>query len=502
LRVFLCPPQPLQRDESGIVLILFALLIIPLLLVVAIAIDFSQTLVVKRQLTAAVDAAALTLGTLPTLDDAEAEAKAEDYIRAHYPGGAIGRLTGFSVLREGEAVEVSATAEIDTSFLRVAGYDTLTVAVNSRVQRKQNKLEVVMALDNTGSMGGWKIVALKDAANTLVDTLFGEETEAPAVKIGLVPFANAVNIGRLMRGTAIMDEATPAAINGEQITNGGTVISMFRVFDELGVAWGGCVRARTESFDTSDAPPTSADRRTLFTPYFAPDEPLLAWPLLSANNYFGIDTTPQHAFTHYQGRSNVNANGPNFNCPAVVQPLTNVKSTITTAIAAMNPNGQTVIPEGLAWGWRLISPGLPFTAGAPYDDQDTIKVVILLTDGDNDVNSGANQNGAYKSKYSAYGYAVDGHLGAVNGSQADAVLNQKTADVCANIKANKDQDETDQDIIVYTIVFDVKAGSKTETLMENCASDPGKYFNSPTASDLQGAFESIALGLNKLRVAR
>jgi hypothetical protein len=358
-----------------------------------------------------------------------------------------------------------------------------------------------MALDNTGSMAGWKIAALKDSANTLVDTLFGEETEAPAVKIGLVPFANAVNIGPGMRGTAIMDEATPAAINGEQITNAGTVISMFRVFDELHVAWQGCVRARTETFDTSDAPPDPGNRQTLFTPYFAPDEPLLGWPLLSANNYFGIDTAPQHDFSHYRNRSNVNANGPNYNCPArAVLPLTNVKSTITSAIAGMEARGSTVIPEGLVWGWRLISPGAPFTTGSPYDDQDTIKVVILLTDGDNDVGPGG--NGAYKSFYSAYGYVVDGHLGAVTGSQADAVLNQKTADVCANIKANKDEDATDQDIILYTIVFGVGAGSATETMMQNCASDPGKYFNSPTAGDLQGAFESIALGLNKLRVAR
>jgi hypothetical protein len=230
---------------------------------------------------------------------------------------------------------VSAVAEIDTSFLRIAGYDTLTVRVNSRVLRKQNKLEVVMVLDNTGSMAGGKITALKDAANTLVGTLFGEETESPAVKIGLVPFANAVNIGSAMRGTAIMDETTPAAINGEQITNGGTVISMFRVFDELRVGWRGCVRARTETFDTSDAPPVPADRRTLFTPYFAPDEPLLGWPLVSANNYFGLDLTPQHDFSHYRNRSNVpsgGTSGPNYNCPdAAVQALTNVKSTITTS---------------------------------------------------------------------------------------------------------------------------------------------------------------------------
>lgn len=500
MRVFLCLLRRLQRDERGIVLILFTLLVIPLLLVVAVAIDFSQTLVVKRQLTAAVDAAALTLGALPALDDAGAEAKAEQYIRAHYPDSAVGRLTGFSVARDGDTIDVFATAEIDTSFLRVAGYDTLSVTVNSRVLRKQNKLEVVMVLDNTGSMAGWKMTALKDAANTLVDSLFGEDTEAPAVRIGLVPFANAVNIGSGMRGATIMDEATPAAINGEQITNGGTVISMFSVFDALGVPWRGCVRARTESFDTSDEPPVPADRRTLFTPYLAPDEPLLGY----ANNYIGLDTSPQRDFGHYRNRTGVptgNATGPNYNCPArAVLDLTNVKSTITSAIAGMEARGSTVIPEGLAWGWRVISPGVPYTTGAPYDDPDTIKAVILLTDGDNDVGPGG--NGVYKSFYSAYGYVMDGHLGAVNGSQADAVLNQKTTDVCNNIKANKDEDATDQDILLFTIVFGVGAGSATETMMRNCASDTGKYFNSPTAGDLQGAFESIALGLNKLRVAR
>jgi Flp pilus assembly protein TadG len=486
-----------RREERGVILILFTLLIVPLLLIVAVAIDFSQTLVVKRQLTSAVDAAALTLGALPSLDDEDAEAKAESYIRAHYPESAIGRLTGLSISREGEAVEVSVTSEIDTSFLKIAGYDTLSVTVNNRVLRKQNKLEVVMVLDNTGSMAGWKITALKDSANTLVTTLFGEETESPAVKIGLVPFANAVNIGSGMRGTPIMDESTPAAINGEQIRSGGNVISMFRVFDTLNVGWRGCVRARTEPFDISDTLPSSVDSRTLFTPYLAPDE-----PSSHANNYIVLpfELVPQLDLSHYVGRFGLSPNGPNYNCPTrAVQPLTNVKSTITSAIAAMTANGSTVIPEGLAWGWRLVSPGVPFTTGAPYNDPDTIKVVILLTDGDNDVGPGG--NGVYKSFYSAYGYVKDGHLGATNGSQADQVLNQKTANICTNIKADHDGDASDQDIVLYTIVFGVGVGSETEVLMRNCASDPGKYFNSPTAPDLKAAFETIALGLNKLRVA-
>ena len=43
------------REERGVVLILFLLVFMPLLLMVAVVIDFSQTLVVKRQLTSAVE---------------------------------------------------------------------------------------------------------------------------------------------------------------------------------------------------------------------------------------------------------------------------------------------------------------------------------------------------------------------------------------------------------------------------------------------------------------
>jgi Flp pilus assembly protein TadG len=499
--VYLHGLQRFRRDERGVVLILFTLLIVPLMLIVGVAIDFSQTLVVKRQLAAAVDAAALNLGTQPDLDDEAAEQKAEDFIHAHYPEAAIGRLKSFSVRREDDMIDVSATAELDTSFLRIAGYNTLDVTVNNRVLRKQNKLEVVMVLDNTGSMAGTKIAALKTAANELVNILFGTAEESDYVKIGLVPFANAVNVGADKRGAAWLDEATPAALNGQHVTQNGSGItfSLFRVFQELNVAWKGCVRSR-DGFDLTDAAPTAADKRTLFTPYFAPDEPCAgAFCSTYANNYIGTETAPQTDFGHYRNRSNVPSGGPNFNCPRPIQDLTNVKNTITSAISVMAANGQTVIPEGIAWGWRVISPGTPFTAGAPYDDRETIKAVIVLTDGDNDVNPGT--NGVFRSKFSSYGYASNGHLGAVDGSQADTVLNQKTAAVCANVKADKDGDASDQDVIVYTIVFGVGAGSATETMMRDCASDPSKYFNSPTGDDLQAAFQSIALGLSKLRVA-
>ena len=494
--------QRFQHDERGVILIIFSLLIVPLLLIVGVAIDFGQSLVVKHQLAAAADAAALSISAEPNLDDAEARQKAEDYIHAHYPDAAIGKLTSFTVTRDKDTIDVSATAQFDTSFLRFAGYNALDVTVNSRVLRKQNKLEVVMVLDNTGSMAGAKIAALKTAANELVDTLFGSDEESTYVKIGLVPFTNAVNIGMSRRGAAWLDEATPAAINGEQLTDGGATVSLLRFFEALNVSWTGCVRSRTEPFDLTDEPPDPADRRTLFTPYLAPDEPCTSTrtcPNLD-NDYLSGDRAPRKFLSDYRNRSNVPASGPNHYCPNAIQDLTNVKSTITSAIDAMVANGPTVIPEGIAWGWRLISPGPPFTGGAPYSDQDTIKAVIVLTDGDNNVSP--NSNGAYNSVFSSYGYVGDGkHLGAADGSQADAVLNEKTAQVCENIKADKDGDPTDQDIVVYTIVFGGGVSFDTEKMMRECASDPSKYFSSPRVDDLHGAFESIALGLNRLRVA-
>jgi Flp pilus assembly protein TadG len=170
LDVFTRTLKRFQRDERGAALVIFIIVLIPILLLSAVGVDLGQAYIVKRQLRGAVDAAALTLGTLPQLSDADAQTKAEAYVRAHYPEK-IGVLKAVDVLRVDNTITVTATAEVETTFLRFAGYDVLTVKVKAEAIRKENKLEVVMALDNTGSMGvNGKIEALRSAANTLVDT--------------------------------------------------------------------------------------------------------------------------------------------------------------------------------------------------------------------------------------------------------------------------------------------------------------------------------------------
>jgi hypothetical protein len=165
--------------------------------------------------------------------------------------------------------------------------------------------------------------------------------------------------------------------------------------------------------------------------------------------------------------------------------MTNVKATITSAINAMNASGYTAIPEGLAWGWRVVSPTAPYTEGVDYDDDETIKAIIVMTDGKNELGY----------SFSAYGYPLDKF-----GWNTTNILNSKLSTTCNNIKAVKKADGSDA-IKVYTIVFD-QPDTTIRNLMKNCASTEDDYFYSPTSADLKAAFESIAAGLNNLRVSR
>lgn len=543
-RVLLSVGERLCRDERGAVLPMFTLAMLSMLLVTAVAIDFGSALVVKQKLISAADAAALAVGSEPQLTNAEASAKAEAFIRAHYPDTDFGDLTGFTVNTDAKQVDVSVTARIPTTFLQVANINTIDVTVHSQALRQQRDVEVVMVLDNTGSMAdcsGWhctaKIDQLKAAANKLVDTLFGSDTTSEHVKIGLVPFSAAVNVGTDKLGQGWIDEAGVSNLQTEDIDLPANK-TLLDLFDDIGnVSWAGCVRARITAggtdLDLTDTPPGSGD--TLWVPYFAPDEPgdgggpgnytSSRYSAYYYNDYINDTNLPcwncseqerarraQRDASKYAGASvsssNLNRNpplGPNFNCvPQRIQPLTNVKSVITSAISGMAATGSTVIPAGLSWGWKVVSPSAPFTEGVDYTDQRVAKAIILLTDGRNQVEGDIGHNNSF---YSAYGYAAEGHLGSTDGSQTRAVLDQKTTALCTAIKANQDDDDTDQDIYIYTITFDVD-DSSTRTMMQNCATPPDAcpgeacYFNSPNSAQLEDAFESIALGLNKLRLAQ
>lgn len=490
-----------RRDTGGATILLFGLTLIPVLFGVGMAIDYGRALTAKSKLGAAIDAAALAAGSWPDLSDTQLEAKATEFVNANFPPDVDAILDSMNVVRTEHTITVDASAHIETSFLRIAGITQLDVSSFSEVTLKAKKLELVMVLDNTGSMG-WsgKIDALKDAAKSLVQILksgSGSSANNEEVKIGLVPFAAAVNIGSDTLGTGWIDEAAQSSIAGEDFAPGVNVLDLYNQINNR--SWNGCVRARPAPYDTEDEPP-SGNPDTRWVPYFAPDEP----DFWSYANRYASDSGYSGGYYDYDARQRYtgkyngltvpgwSSDGPDFNCLIpTVTPLTQIKGEAISGIENMIASGNTVIPAGLGWGWRLISPSEPFTEGAAYDDNDVIKAIILLTDGENMVSGGLGTHN--RSQYTAYGYAQSGHMGSTNGWEAESVLDDKTATLCTNIKA--------QGIRLYTITFQLDDGP-IKDLMRDCATDTAMYYDSPSNEQLQSVFEDIAKGLNDLRLSK
>ncbi len=146
--------QNFEKNERGVVLVLFLALIVPLLFLIAVAIDFSQFLVMKRQLQGAADAAALDAATNPTMTDADALKLAQSVVAANYPAGSIGTVTSISISRpDTHLITVTGSASMNTSFLKLAGDDTLPVQVSSTAMEKISHFDVYAAVDMSGSLG-------------------------------------------------------------------------------------------------------------------------------------------------------------------------------------------------------------------------------------------------------------------------------------------------------------------------------------------------------------
>ncbi len=386
--------------------------------------------------------------------------KAQQFFDANYPASVLGTVGKLQVSAVDDDVTVSVSGSVPTTFMSLANIDHIDLGTTTTITKKQRNIELVLVLDTTGSMGqGGKLAAMQSAAKKLVSTLFNGKSTSDTVKIGVVPFAAAVNIGSDKLNSGWLDKATysasnatshPLAFEDLDKTNGVSALTLYTKVDRT---WSGCVRERSGSsaYELTDAAPSASTAASLWVPYFAPDEPDKASNTSYANTYLcdnpnkcsnGNSTTAPSAtcvtgtttndqrqcYTNKYKSFSGTSTGPDFNCPpAPITAMTNTASTVNAAIDALVAKGSTVIPAGLLWGWRVISPTAPFTEGTAYSDEKWVKAIVLLTDGENYVNGGDSSTGFDKSVYNAFGFAKNGHLGNTNGSNAEATLDIKDA---------------------------------------------------------------------------
>ncbi len=511
----LAPVSPLSRarntlkrfykDRAGAVALLFGLTLIPMIGVVGGAVDYANAYRMRSKLQNAMDSATLAVGREVDMgaETGDARQVGMDVLSANlgadFPPG---YSADFNI--DGTLVTGTANLGVDTYLLGVLGIDKFDVGTTSIVNVSNGTIEVALVLDNSGSMDGTKIADLRDAAKSLTEILFEAQRSTSTVSIGIVPFAGAVNVGTGNANASWMDTAGQSSIHFENFSDNVTRLSRFNAITNTG--WGGCVEVRPSPHDVTDSDPSGGN--SLFVHYFAPDEPDQPDPNKHSyvNNYLEDDpdscpappddqtqVQAQEKTCKYDGASaNLsNGKGPNYRCTSrPILPLSDSEGTVTAAIDAMWANGMTNIHEGVMWGWRILSPGEPFTEGRAYEESSNRKFMVVMTDGKNTHTGRNHQN---KSRFSAYGFSKHGRLRSPTTQtwRLERAMNTKTETSCTNAKAS--------DVTIFTIAVEVNDDA-TINMLRRCASGDSRAFSIENSNTMDEVFEAIANEINQLRI--
>jgi Flp pilus assembly protein TadG len=189
--------RALLRNESGSTVTFLAAAIIPLVAFAGLSVDTARGYLAKQRLAYAIESASLAAAKAAVnATDAEIEAIGQKYFDANFPTGTFGvnniNVT-FGISANKREITVAATADLPTALMPVVGIDEVTVSSQATAQRQSKGLELAIALDNTGSMGGY-IDDLQDAANLLIDTLYGESETVENLWVAVLPFDTRVNL--------------------------------------------------------------------------------------------------------------------------------------------------------------------------------------------------------------------------------------------------------------------------------------------------------------------
>ena len=266
----------------------------------------------------------------------------------------------------------------------------------------------------TGGNGAFYWKFLKPARK-IANELFGIKPAyaADVTPNTLLPLSGALSPSGQFVPTGFVFRSAADSSDGCAQLRTPTKVSHIDLFNRLpkvtasGAAWGGwkgCVEARPAPYDVTDDPPASGNADTLFVPYFYPDEtdpwdP--DWPpfannympdgyesggvlnLDPTNNPLGLALAQTWTMDDSKGKrlSNIlkyngvikanidetapDTKGPNKNCPDEILPLTSDKTAVLNKIASLSHwnGGGTIIPVGLVWGWRTLSPNKPYANG-------------------------------------------------------------------------------------------------------------------------------------------
>lgn len=414
-------------DARGNVALTFALSATVLTTAVGGGLDYSRSTSVGTELQAALDSGVLAAASLTQ------SRSAEDVVRA-YVEAALSDHQGLleslnlevssDISFNARQVEASAAVTVPTTLLGVAGINSLTVRRDASALQQIRDIEISLVLDISGSMGGSKIRALRDAAEEFVEVVLADNPARTSVSV--IPYNGGVRLPSEVLSTGIVD-LPPGLLRQSACLEYGHdyPIEIDLTDEELEVLrWG--------------------------------EQPMWA----GSSSAFCPERNEESVF------------------------LSNNEADLIDRIRDLDAGGNTGLDIATAWGARALDPVWRGRLGgsfgdrpAAYDDEDTIKVLVVMTDGAATAQIRREMRRGRPRNVQLY-----------SARQA----RENMADACDEAEGKGVQ--------IYTIAFQL-SGSTNRNLMQGCASRPQNYYQVEDM-DIGSAFSAIAADISQLRISR
>ena len=440
-----------RADTGGNIAIIFALSLIPILAIVGVAVDTQMTLTQKNKVQAVVDSAVI-FGARQMQEGASRTAVAQDvdaYVTAllkQQSSSLDCAPVAVEYKEDTQDIDASIYCSQPTTLSNVMGQTKMNFRVRSGSTYGIGKVDVAFVFDVSGSMGNsGKMADLKaaalDAVNTLLPASY-DTAKLDDVRLAMTSYDTMVNAGSYFKA----------------VTNKNPTRTYTTTYDKKTNV---CVKWKNGSCKEYDTVPTVATKTITskcvkerlgaqaFTD--APPGPG-AW-IEEAEATFNTSTEKWTVET-------CNDIGP--------LPLTDSRSSLKAYIDNLDDFSMTAGHMGVAWGWYLIDPKWDSvwpsaSKPLPYDEPDSAKAIIMMTDGEfNSYFSGGEQGNSFEQAKKMCDAAKEEH------------------------------------IVIYTVAF--QAPKQGQDILNYCATSAEHAFEPENGQELKDAYSMIAKSISDLRI--
>jgi len=441
------------RDMRGNVAVSFALSLTSLAGAVGGGLDYSRSSGIGTELQAALDSGVLAAASLTQ------NRSAEEVVRA-YVEAAIGDHAGVmqtlnlevttDISLNSRRIGARASVQSPTTLLGVFGINQITVIRETEAVERARNIEVSLVLDISSSMSGSKIDSLRLAALDFVDTVLDADVSG-TTSISVIPYGGTVRLpDTFFRFVTQGETYSPPGFDWQLPVPD-------RVED-----WNGCLEMNRNQVDRVALTPGGHGVMPDFT----------VW---NRNNNWCPEDEGAEAIFMTNDRAALRGVISRFDNP-ILSDGTGTDVATSWGVRALDP----------VWRGALGGESDFFDRPAAHDDDATMKVMVVMTDG-----------GITQQRRPERGWDPERGPSHVGTRGTDDLYNTNEArrnfeNLCGYANENG--------VVVYTIAFQV-GGGRNRRDMEDCATSPAQFYDVQDLN-IAAAFSAIAADLNQLRLSR